>query len=284
MRLLRGLAILLAVLVASWAAASPTEAAGKETVAVGNGDSVVAAATRDGNGRGGSGCTWASMDVSGATGEDRAGAAQAQVFDGVVHVLYLRSCPDGSSRPVWVPQITAAALLPALRSEVERRLHYPEPIYLPFDDELGWTYVQVPIDFRTTPETWEPIVVTASVDGPPGLDPWVTITAAPVELLFASGDPTDPGLVAACRGNAAVAPYVASTPGECSYTFRNASTTVAGDVFAAEMGIAWEVTYDSSDGPGALDMDPTITPAPVQVAEIKALVTCTGPDPRQGSC
>ncbi|MGF1599908.1 MAG: hypothetical protein ACFCVK_23865 [Acidimicrobiales bacterium] len=236
-------------------------------------------------GSSGSGCSWASVDESGGTGDGRASGAQTTASaDGLTTLaLYRRVCTSGTSL-VWVPLVTATDLLPALRDEMVRRLHHPAPVFEPFDDELGWVYVSVPIDVRTEAATWEPIVLTASIDGPPGLAPWVTLTATPVELLFSSGDPTDPGVVARCGGDAAVAAYVADAPGACSYTWYNASTTVAGDVFAAEMGIAWEVTYASSDGPGSLDVEPTVTPVPVQVAEIKALVTCTGPDPAQGGC
>ncbi len=186
---------------------------------------------------------------------------------------------------VFVPQgVTVEDLLPDLVAYAEDRLPAPVPVFLPWDEELGWTYVQVPIDFRTTPETWEPVVLTAYVPGPPGTVPWVTLTVEPDRLLFASGDPTDPGLVASCVGPAAVAPYDPEVPGACSYTYRNASTTVPSGVFTAELGISWTATYESSNGPGTLDLAPTITPTPIQIAEIKALVICTGPDPLQGNC
>ncbi|MFV0527090.1 MAG: hypothetical protein ACK5RL_21605 [Acidimicrobiales bacterium] len=180
--------------------------------------------------------------------------------------------------------MTAEDLLADLRDSVEGQLPAPEPIIRPEAPEPGWVYVQVPLDFRTTAETWEPIVATASVDGPPGMSAWVTITAEPKELIFASGDPADPGAVAGCTGEAATAPYVAEAPGACSYTYRNASTIVASDIFTVEMGITWDVTYTSSSGSGRLEMGPTITQVPLRVTELKALITCTGPHPNQGGC
>ena len=252
-----------------------------------SGDAITGTATREGerSGGAGSGCVWESIDGTGGIGGEVAGPAQTTNFaDGRSYALFRKRC-NGSDALIWVPQLTVQGdLLPAAIDEMTRRLHYPEPVFEPLDADFGWSYVQVPLDFRTTEATWQPIVVTAEVDGPPGSSPWVTITAEPTELWFSSGDPTDPGPVAACGTADAIAPYVAETPGACSYVYRNASTTVDGDTFAAELGIVWDVTYESSDGPGTLTVDPTVTPAPVQVAEIKALVTCTGPDPRQGSC
>lgn len=264
---------------------APPPAAAEGTAGVDEDTLSAVASIEEGGGSGGSSnCQWFVLDDTGGTGSDFTDVGVTKETNGVIYRLFLRIC-DGVRANVWVPWgLTAADLLPGLRDEMIRRLHYPEPVFQPFDDENGWVYVQVPIDFRTTPATWDPIVLTARVDGPPGLSPWVTITAVPSELWFASGDPEDPGLVAGCIGDAALAPYVAQVPGLCSYTYRNASTTVAGDLFGAEMGIAWVVTYDSSDGPGTLTVDPTITPIPIQVAEIKALVTCTGSDPRQGGC
>jgi hypothetical protein len=202
----------------------------------------------------------------------------------VTATRYEVRCPDGSVTYRWVPDLTAEDLLVNLRDYVVEQLPAPVPVLRPFDEEHDWVYVQTPIDFRTEPSTWEPVVASASVDGPPGLSPWVTVTATPVTLELVSGDPWDPGVVASCSGAEAVAPYVAEVPGACSYTYRNASSVVDGWHFPAELSIHWEVTYDSSDGPGMLSVDPTVTGISLRVAEIKGLITCTGPLPEQGGC
>ncbi|MFV0258455.1 MAG: hypothetical protein ACK5PP_08420, partial [Acidimicrobiales bacterium] len=227
-------------------------------------------------------CTWrVRTGFEETTGHDAGDLIRTR--DGVSSQLYRRAC-DGRVDYVWVPLVTAEDLLADLTDSVERQLPAPDPVIRPQNPQPGWVIVQVPLDFRTTPETWRTITATASVDGPSGMSPWVTITAVPKELIFASGDPADPGLVAGCVGDAAIAPYVAETPGACSYTYRNASTIVASDVFTVEVGITWDVTYTSSSGSGRLEMGPTITQVPLRVTEVKALVTCTGPHPNQGGC
>lgn len=276
-------------LLASPALADGTlEEARDSTSASADGGTLEAIALTDGAGRpwdSGPVCTWAGVDATGtAVSAEYLSEAISSYDDGVASILYRRDCDDGTSATIWVPQLTAQDLVGPLLDHVTGRLHFPEAVYEPIDKDYGWTYVQVPVDFRTTPETWKPIVVTAAVNGPPATSSWVTITAVPTELWFASGDPNDPGPVAGCRGPAAVAPYVAATPGACSYTFTNASTIMGDGVFPAEVGIVWDVTYESSDGPGVLSVDPTISPAPIRVSEIKALVVCTGPDPLQGGC
>ena len=254
-----------------------------------DGDEVLGSAIYIGSGgRRGSAsiCNWSvAFPDSGGAGTGFSGFDMGKLINrDVTATRYEVRCPDGSVSYRWVPDVTAQDLLGPLEDYVRKRLPAPEPVLQPFDDEHGWVYVQTPIDFRTGAATWEPVVATASVDGPPGASPWVTITATPTELLFSSGDPLDEGAVARCAGVGAVAAYVPDAPGACSYTYRNASTIVDGWLFPAQMAIRWDVTYDSSEGSGVLDMDPTITQIPLRVAEIKALVTCTGPMPEQGGC
>lgn len=284
---------LAATVVACWfgltALAAQADTDVDSTFAAASDDGVLTGAAWNEGGRGAGGgrsCEYSAVDAT--TGSpDNAGRRSEPVHmteNAIFYIMFQRTCDDGTTTTVWIPQLTAQDLLGPLLDHVEDRLHLPEAVFQPIDEDYGWTYVQVPVDFRTTPETWEPIVVTAAIDGPPGFAPWVTITATPTELWLASGDPNDPGPVAGCRGAQAVAPYVAATPGACSYTFRNASTIMADGVFPAELGIVWDVSYESSDGPGTLSVEPTVNAAPIRVSEIKALVVCTGPDPLQGGC
>jgi hypothetical protein len=151
------------------------------------------------------------------------------------------------------------------------------------DPQFGWADVKTPLDFRAAAGSWRPVSVTASL-GPL----WATVTASPVRLRFDPGDPdplAPPPVV--CSGAGPTAVYVAAVPGVCSYTYRNASSTSQFDGyhFVTTMSIDWQVTWTSSTGTGgSLDGETTSATALLAVAEVKGLVTCTGPRPEQGGC
>ena len=50
------------------------------------------------------------------------------------------------------------------------------------------------------------------------------------------------------------------------------------------MEVVWDVSYTSSEGPGVLPSLVMATDLPLAVAEIQALVTCTGSRLEQGGC
>jgi hypothetical protein len=51
------------------------------------------------------------------------------------------------------------------------------------------------------------------------------------------------------------------------------------------MTIDWDISWTSSTGAGgALDGFSTSATAPLAVAEVKGLVTCTGSRPQEGGC
>lgn len=194
---------------------------------------------------------------------------------------YLRrhSCENsGNDATIRVPLAPASeVLLPALQDYVVSQLSKPEPVIEPLRPK-GWVLVQVPMDFRATSDSWQPVTATAQIDaGPYSL--WATMTATPVRLEMVPGDPRYPGEVVGCDGDEAIAPYVGEAPGSCSYTYVNSSAIVGGNhEFPSQFRTIWDVVYSTSDRPASqsLAVDPTITERPIAVAEVKGYVTCVG--------
>lgn len=240
-----------------------------------------------GSGSGGSAprCTWEVwLGITGGSimpGLNPSGP-QTRDANGVQETLYQYRCAgDNNWNYAWVSdEIDVAALAASARERVARQLPEPTLTLTPTDTEFGWIYVQTPTDFRVDGQDWAPVSVTASI-GPV----WLTVTAAPASLTFEPGDPAGPGAVT-CDGEAPLAAYVATAPGACSYTYRNESSTSPYDGyhFMTTLTTAWTVTWTGSTGGGELEPLLTSSEEPVAVAAIKALVTCTGPRPEQGSC
>ena len=228
-----------------------------------------------------SGCTW--LLVTGGLAVEGVGEVHwPREVDGVVMNLWRRTCPDGDSwfeLPVIDP---TTQLLPLLLTRLEQeRLPKPTPVFAVLDPEFGWAYVRTPIDFRVGDGTWSPVTVTASI-GPF----WARVTATPGTLTFDPGDVAGSAPVS-CNGLGPIAAYVAEEPGECSYTYVNASSTSAYDGyhFLTTFTIDWQIAWASSTGAGG-PLDPFSTTATTElaVAEAKGIVTCTGALPDQGGC
>jgi hypothetical protein len=200
--------------------------------------------------------------------------------NGDVYDLYLRQCAGEDQRTVEVlraePEVD---LMPvALRDLREKQLPVPITDFLALDSEFGWAYVRVPVDFRVA-NAVQPVSVTASV-GPV----WATVTALPSRVTFEPGEPG--GHTVACSAAGATVGYDPATPGECSYAYANSSAISAnGRTFTTTTSIEWTISWTSSTGAGGgLGGYTTSSSAPLAVAEIQALVTCTGPRPEQGGC
>jgi hypothetical protein len=224
-------------------------------------------------------CTW---ELSDATfGWNGLSATWPMTIGDVTYHIYMRTCPDGTAY-VQVAETTPQNLLPSLLEQLRQgALPKPVPVFELLDHEFGWAYVRTPLDFRAGEGSWRPVSVTASV-GPV----WATVTATPKKLTFDPGDPAGPGPVS-CDGDGPVAPYVAAVPGACSYTYTNASSTSPFDGyhFQTSMEIDWSILWTSSTGAGGtLAPYTTSASALLAVAEVKALVTCTGSRPEQGGC
>ena len=224
-------------------------------------------------------CSWEMVD--GPVGVNGYSATWPYTEGGVTYHLWRRTCPDGVA---WLQlaETTPQDLLPGMLEQLrEQTLPKPVPVFELLDPEFGWAYVRTPLDFRAGADSWRPVSVTASI-GPV----WATVTARPESLTFDPGDPAGPGPVS-CGGDGPVAPYVAETPGACSYTYVNASSTSPFDGyhFQTSMEIAWSISWTSSTGAGgALEPYTTSASALLAVAEVKGLVTCTGSRPEQGGC
>jgi hypothetical protein len=231
-----------------------------------------------GEGGGGSECTWELRDDQ-WVGD--IGPGDPITVDGRRYHLWWRLC-NGVGAYVVVAEATPQDLLPGILDQLRQRtLPKPVPVFKLLDQQFGWAYVRTPLDFRAGGDSWRPVSVTASV-GPV----WATVTARPQTLTFDPGDRAGPGPVS-CGGDGPVAPYVPETPGACSYTYLNASSTspLDGYHFQTTLTIAWSISWTSSTGAGgALAPYETSASALLAVAEIKGLVTCTGPRPEEGGC
>lgn len=224
-------------------------------------------------------CSW--QLVEGGIAVSSGVASWPFVRDGVVHHLWLRTCGTQLTF-VDVPESTPSDLLPSILHQLkERVLPKPAPVFELLDPEFGWAYVRTALDFRSGADSWKAMSVTASL-GPV----WATVTALPTRLTFDPGDPAGNGPVS-CAGDGPVAPYVPATPGVCSYTYTNASSTSPFDGyhFQTTLSIDWSLSWTSSTGAGGV-LEPYTTSATslLAVAEVKGLVTCTGPRPEQGGC
>ncbi len=175
--------------------------------------------------------------------------------------------------PLGTPEQT---VLPSLRSYIERQIAPPEPKITPLRPQ-GWVLTQVAIDFRTSSDSWQPIEATAQIDAGPN-SVWVTAVARPYRLEFTPADPRYPGETVSCTDDEAVASYDWENPGACSYTYRNSSATAPnGSEFDASFATHWETTFRTSSGStGTINLDATVTPRPLAVAEVKAFTTCVG--------
>lgn len=232
-------------------------------------------------GSSGGGCSWELKDGVTIGVPGLGSVTWPRIEDGVTYHLWARTC-NGETVWVDVPEVAPADILPQLLNQLrERTLPKPVSVFEMLDPEFGWAYVQTPLDFRAGGDSWRPVSVTASV-GPI----WATVTARPSSLAFDPGDPTNPGVVS-CSGTDPVAAYDPATPGACSYTYANASSTseVDGYHFQTSLSITWAISWTSSTGAGgALDPYITTSTSLLAVAEIKGLVECTGSRPEQGGC
>ena len=236
--------------------------------------------SREGVRSGRSDCTW-TLANSGVIVDDVGSLTWPRVIGETTYNLYLRRCPSGDTW-VEVPEVAPADLLPGLLADLRSRaLPRPTPVFEMLDPEFGWAYVRTPLDFRAGGESWREVSVTASA-GPV----WATVTAVPMALTFDPGDPAGAGSVT-CTGTAPIDPYIAESPGECSYVFTNSSSTSPHDGyhFLTTLSIEWSITWVGAGGAaGTFEPYTTSTTTELAVAEVKGLVTCTGPREAQGGC
>lgn len=206
--------------------------------------------------------------------------------DGVVLDLYVKVSPcgglEGTAETTYFRRISVADLVPELRRRVEAAIPEPATTFTPWDEKFGWTYVNVPVDFRVIPAAVTVVSLSNSLSN--GLTSVsATLTATPTVVTFSPGEPK--GLDVSCSTDDALAPYVAETPGVCSYRYRNSSAIAAnGRTFSVTIAVTWTMRLESSEGSRDLDPFERTWTHEIGVAEVQALVTCTGPLPEQGGC
>jgi hypothetical protein len=260
---------------------------GSGTGSGGSDDGVLTATvtyTSGGYSGGGDGCSWQLADqvITVPNGLGQAEWPWTDSQTGITYHLWMKTCPGAQAVYAQLAESEPRDLLPVLLDRLRStELPKPAPVFQMLDAEFGWAYVKTPLDFRAGGNSWRTVSVTASI-GPL----WATVTAVPNRLTFEPGDPARPGPVS-CAGDAPTAVYVAEFPGECSYTYVNASSTSEFDGyhFQTSLTIDWSISWTSSTGDGgALAGYSTSSSALLAVAEVKGLVVCTGARPEQGGC
>jgi len=194
-------------------------------------------------------------------------------------ILRYPDCPPGL---VAFPSLTGTELANHLAIMFDaNRVPSPAVEYQPLDSQYGWAYVRVPLDIRVRAASIAPVIASSRVDGPAG-EAWAEVTATPKLVQFIPGD-NDTAIN--CSVSAVLAPYDPQTPGDCTYTYLHESSTAPNGVsFPASVSVVWAVAYQSSDGNGTFADITTTTTTQLEVAAVKALVTCTGQLPQQGGC
>ncbi len=194
--------------------------------------------------------------------------------------VWLPQAADGSTDPLVFPRVTVADILPGAADAARARVPLPVVEFGNVDPEFGWAYVRVPVEFRVS-NLGSVSASASAVSGP--WSAWVTVTATPVEVRFIPGEPR--GAPMSCSAAGAQAPVVADAAGECSHRYVDSSAVSAnGRTFTTTVEVLWDLSYRSSEGPGVLPAMTMVSTAELAVAEVQALVTCTGARPEQGGC
>lgn len=225
-------------------------------------------------------CSWVWVGIDVALLFASASGEQVErVMNGVVERLWWREC-EGPGSFVWVPEVSTDDLLAVLMDDIQsRRLPDPDLSFGNTDPEFGWAYARVPVDVRAAGIS--PVSVTVSVAAGPFFA-WATMRAEPVRIVFDSGDP-ESGVMECTPGGLAAG--VGDEPGSCSFAYVNSSAIAPnGRTFDTELSVEWEISYESSGGSGSFAPVVTAGTAELAVAEVQALVTCTGARPEQGGC
>ncbi len=246
--------------------AVPNARTTRETI---SGDAVINGGYSGGGG-GVSGCDY--IPAASTLAEHPSG--ERTLIGGVQYRYYSELCNGEFTRAVWIRDYDPAEVLLEASDRVERQLPEPTPLMIWPDPDYDWAYAQVPIDYRADPSEWQRFEATATATTPVETVS-VTIRAEPAQLVFASGDRNGTIAGAACGGDGPLAGYNPDVPGECSYTYINASSTASNArSFPASIAISWDINYWSTTDPGfSGTLAPIIreTLFPMEVAEVKIL-------------
>lgn len=189
---------------------------------------------------------------------------------------YFRSCSDGMSGVVWVPEGQAPAgpavliVTPEqLALEARNRLVLPQPTLHRSPTEsnnyegVPFTWVNLWTWFWTDVGDYSPQTQTTSV-GPVS----ATVVARPVGLLF---DPGEGSTAVRCPGPGRAwteADGNDEPPSGCGFVYRS----VTDGPVTSRLGILWRVTWTGSGGTGGtLPTMETITSGPVRVLQVQVV-------------
>lgn len=161
-------------------------------------------------------------------------------------------------------------LIPDLQDYMHSLLPAVEPDLRPLDQNGGWAYVQVPLNFAVEPGSIAPVTASASVVDPlTGGSVWANATATPVSLVFEPGDGSP---TVKCDIADATLPFDPEEPGNCAHTYLNSSNPQPGDVYPTALFIEWQGEFVSSSG-GPLvtfPIAPTVATFDLAVGEARA--------------
>ncbi len=194
-------------------------------------------------------------------------------MNGVVHVLYVRTCDERVSTH-WIPRVSARTLARQASALVAARL--PEPT-LSTAPGVDANVVGVASWFWIPSSSWRPVTATAWVPTPTG-SLWARTTATPVLIVHSTADSSRPDgrrSSTMCFGPGAEwrVEFGDRTTSACSYTYRHSSSSWPGGVFPVEVSVVWSVEWTSNaSGGGELPDQVTTTSFWVAVDELQALI------------
>lgn len=199
--------------------------------------------------------------------------------DGVTEYLWEVSCRDPETSAIsfvqdfWIGSPTPEDIVLDIMEILPAYLDPPDVEWPNMNEENGWLFVKVPMDFRIN--NLGPVTVTASVPNVfTGGNVSASATATPATVSFVSGE----GGGAQCTALQAAGPYVHAVDDACEYTYQNSSSTAPnGYSFDALTTMDWEITSSPADPtiPATL---PTSSGQALPVSEVQAVVTCIGND------
>ncbi|MFE0178022.1 hypothetical protein ACFWZ2_37505 [Streptomyces sp. NPDC059002] len=151
--------------------------------------------------------------------------------------------------------------------EAVERLELPEPVIRTSPDEDFVQVVHVPTWMWVERRTWEPVSVSAAVEGVK-----VTATARPRKAVWSMGE----GGRVVCRGpgtpySAKVSPKAPSP--DCGYTYRRASLSAPDGAYAVSVRVTWDVEWRGAGQSGAVPGLVMTAERQLVVDEVQALVT-----------
>lgn len=226
-----------------------------------------------GGSRDGEGCRWSPETAHDANNRRPGASRVTTIRNGVRYRLFTRTC-RGSSRLVWIPELSPRQLAGQASVMVQGRLPRPNFSFAPTIDRM---VVEIGTWIWADRSSWKPISATAWIPTPSGLI-WARTTATPVLMGFTT--PDDAMTSSRRRSMSCFGPGLpwSSVAGDglsspCTFTYEHASSSQAGGVYRAETSITWAIRWTSNVGVGGV-LPPFTTrrTVTVRVQELQALV------------